>query len=76
MAKAKPTNKKTIATKTKGGPSRITQAVEYMRAEVKKAGGLNKLEHGVRKTIIEAAAKKSGLAIPTCNTQYQKQVRA
>jgi hypothetical protein len=58
------------------GPSKISQAVAFMVSEIKKNGGRAKLEHGVRKTIIEAAAKKFGLAVPTCNTQYQKQIVA
>lgn len=60
--------------KTQKGPSRISQAVEYMRAEVKKAGGQKNLERGWRKELFERAAKKFNLAPVTCSIQYNKQV--
>lgn len=79
-SKSKKTTKAKVKAKTNGNgehkPSRVSKAVEFMTAEVKKQGGLSKLEHGARKAIVEAAAKKFGLAVPTCATQYQKQVHA
>lgn len=70
--KAKAKGKTTNTTKA---PSRISQAVEWMQGEVKKQGGLAKLEPGARKTILEAGAKKFSLALPTMATQWQKRVR-
>lgn len=72
-SKTKKTKK--VAAKAKG-ESKVSQAVEFMKGEVKAAGGLKKLEFGGRKAIVEKAAKRFGLAVPTCATQYQKQVRA
>jgi hypothetical protein len=56
-------------------PSRISKAVEFMAAEVKKQGGAAKLERGARKVLCAKAAEKFGIAVATCVTQYQKQVR-
>jgi hypothetical protein len=68
-AKAKP---KAPAAKP---PSKITLAVEYMQAEIKKLGGIAKLERGARGQLCAAAAKKFGLAEATCFTQWQKQIK-
>ena len=62
------------AAKNDKGPSKISQAVEFMAAEVKKAGGQNKLERGFRKELFERAAKKFDLSPITCSIQYNKQV--
>lgn len=56
------------------GPSRISQAVAFMAGEVKKAGGVDKLEQGFRKQLCTKAAERFGLAVATCFTQYQKQI--
>lgn len=56
------------------GPSKISQAVEYMKAEIKKTGGQKALEKGDRKALFEKTAKKFGLAEGTCATQYNKQI--
>lgn len=69
----KPAKVKTAA-KGPRGPSKISQAVEYMKGEVKKAGGTSKLEQGFRKELLERTAKKFGLKASTCATQYQAKV--
>jgi hypothetical protein len=66
--------KKATAPKKNKGPSKISQAVEFMAAEVKKAGGQAKLERGFRKELFEKAAKKFDLSPITCSIQYNKQV--
>jgi hypothetical protein len=70
---SKPKTKTPPKAKAKG-PSRISQAVEYMSAEIKKLGGPDKLERGARKELCAKAAEKFGLALATCVTQYQKQI--
>jgi hypothetical protein len=65
---------KTPKAKTKGA-SRISQAVEFMNAEVKKLGGAAKLERGARQELCAKAAEKFELALATCLTQFQKRVR-
>lgn len=76
-AKAKAKNGKAKAAKAPKvpkGPSRISRAVEYMKEEVKKAGGQSKLERGWRKELFARAAKKFDLNPTTCGIQYNKQV--
>jgi hypothetical protein len=46
-----------------------------MKEKVREAGGQRKLVYGDRKVIIEAAAKEFGLSVPTCHSEYYKQVR-
>ena len=60
---------------TKRPPSKVTQAVAFMKEKVREAGGQRKLVYGDRKVIIEAAAKEFGLSVPTCHSEYYKQVR-
>jgi hypothetical protein len=60
--------------KTPKGPSRIASAVEFMKEEVKKAGGQGKLEHGFRKELFERTAKKFDLEVSTCGAQYSRKV--
>lgn len=69
--KVKAASKKTAAPRA---PSKISKAVEWMSAEVKKAGGHDKLERGFRKELLEKAAAKFELAVSTCSIQYNKQV--
>jgi hypothetical protein len=75
MTKAKAKPKAPPVPKVKG-PSKISRAVEYMQAEIKKLGGLDKLEHGMRKELYTKAAEKFGLAVATCTTQYHKKIVA
>lgn len=65
---------KAKAPKVPKGPSRISRAVEYMKDEVKKAGGQSKLERGWRKELFVRAGKKFDLNPTTCSIQYNKQV--
>jgi len=73
-AKAKAANKVPAKAKKDKGPSRISRAVEYMREEVKKAGGQKNLERGWRKELFERAGTKFDLSPTTCSIQYNKQV--
>lgn len=66
--------KKAAKARTPKGPSRISRAVEYMTAEVKKEGGQKALERGWRKELFERTGKKFDLAASTCSIQYNKQV--
>lgn len=56
--------------------SRIGKAVAYMRDEIKKAGGMSKLERGFLKELFEKTSKKIGVAKATCSTQYNAQIRS
>lgn len=73
-AKGKAKAKASKAPKVPKGPSRISRAVEYMRDEVKKAGGQKNLERGWRKELFARAGKKFDLNPTTCGIQYNKQV--
>ncbi len=66
---------KTKAPKVDKGPSRISRAVEYMKAEVKKAGGHAKTDRAFRADLYERAAKKFDLKKVTCGIQYGRQVK-
>lgn len=63
------------APKKEKGPSRISQAVEWMRAEVKKLGGQAKLERGQLKEMYSKGATKFGLSTITMSIQYGKQIK-
>jgi hypothetical protein len=73
-AKPKAAAKKAAGPKKDKGPSRISQAVEFMKAEVKKEGGQKNLERGWRKELFERTAKKFGLKASTCGIQYNRNV--
>jgi hypothetical protein len=60
--------------KKERGESKITRAVEFMRDELKKAGGEKEIEQGWRKELFERAAKKFDLAPVTCAHQWHRQV--
>lgn len=57
------------------GPSRISQAVDWMRAYIKKKGGQDKLARGDLKDMYAEGAKMFDLSTITMSIQYNKQVR-
>lgn len=57
-------------------PSKISQMVEWMCGEIKKQGGVDKLERGwLKNTLFPKAAEKFGLSVITASIQYGKQIR-
>jgi hypothetical protein len=56
--------------------SKMSQAVAFMQAERKKLEDPKSPPRGFRKELIERAAKKFGLAVATCSTQYGAKVHA
>jgi hypothetical protein len=57
------------------GPSKISQMVEYMKAELAAVGGdPAKVDKKWRKALFERAAQKFELALPTATAQWHRQV--
>lgn len=59
-----------------GAPSKMSQAIAFMQAERNKLDDPKDPPRGFRKELIEKAAKKFGLAVATCSTQYGAKVHA
>lgn len=56
--------------------SKIGKAIAFMKVEIKEAGGMSKLDRGFLKTLFERTAKKTGVAVATAQTQYNRQIRS
>jgi hypothetical protein len=77
--KTAPKGKKTVSKKNGNGArsdSKMSQAVAFMKAERAKLEDPKAPPRGFRKELIERTAKKFGLAVATCSTQYGAKVGA